>query len=120
MVVAKLRLQPIREKVLERAETSVTQDGSFCDFQADNYPLLVDRASNHPDLHSHASPRPPQVRVSSLCQGDLNVHLVSNACQKVIQDQINISQEIEVADKTTSLQYGPPAGHFLSPTTNSL
>ena len=43
-----------------------------------------------------------------------------NACHKVKQDQINISQEIEVADKTTSLQYGPPAGHFLSPTTNSL
>ena len=76
-VVAKLWLQPRREKVLERAETSAIKDGSFCDFQVNNYPLLVDRASNHPDLHSHASPRPPEVRVSSLCQGDLNVHLFS-------------------------------------------
>ena len=55
----------------------MTKDGSFCDFQADNYLLLVDRASNHPDLHSHASPRPPKVRVSSLCQGDLNINLFS-------------------------------------------
>ena len=48
------------------------------------------------------------------------IWLPMHARQKVKQDQINISQEIEVADKTTSLQYGPPAGHFLLPTTNSL
>ena len=104
----------------DRNQKTLNSDGSFCDVQADDQPLPAGHPPHHPHIHPHASPRPPQVWMSPICKGCPDVHSLSLKLEqfhsKLRQSQWQnlkkkkMLQEIEVADKTTSLQYGPPAG----------